>query len=77
MLHSLFPRAYGRFLSLPLLGPVADGFDDWLAANGYTRVSRQNSLRMLRMWMPNFDAVKLRSLPWSKDPTVLDWLESL
>jgi site-specific recombinase XerD len=30
-----------------LLGCVADGFDDWLAANGYTRVSRQNSIRML------------------------------
>jgi integrase/recombinase XerD len=47
MLHSLFPQAHCRFLSLPLLGPVADGFDDWLAANGYTRVSRQNSNRML------------------------------
>jgi site-specific recombinase XerD len=35
-----------------LLGPVADGFDDWLAANGYTRVSRQNSIRML----PHVDA---------------------
>jgi hypothetical protein len=52
MLHSLFPRAHRRFLSLPLLGSVADGFDDWLAANGYTRVSRQNSIRML----PNVDA---------------------
>jgi site-specific recombinase XerD len=30
-----------------LLGSVADGFDDWLAANGYTRISRQNSIRML------------------------------
>ena len=47
MLRSLFPRACCRFLSLPLLGGVADGFDDWLAANGYTRVSRQNSIRML------------------------------
>ena len=47
MLHPLFPQAHCRFLSLPLLGPVADGFDDWLAANGYTRVSRQNSIRML------------------------------
>ena len=44
MLRSLFPRAYCRFLSL---GCVADGFDDWLAANGYTRVSRQNSIRKL------------------------------
>ena len=36
MLRSLFPRAYCTFLSLPLLGCVADGFDDWLAPNGYT-----------------------------------------
>ncbi len=47
MLHSLFPQVRCRFLSLPLLGPVADGFDDWLAANGYTRVSRTKSIRML------------------------------
>jgi hypothetical protein len=52
MLRSLFPRAYCTFLSLPLLGCVADGFEDWLAANGYTRVSRQNSIRML----PRVDA---------------------
>jgi|HubBroStandDraft_1064217.scaffolds.fasta_scaffold21045_1 integrase/recombinase XerD len=47
-----FPRAYSRFLSLPLLGCVADGYDDWLAANGYTSVSRQNSIRIL----PHVDA---------------------
>jgi hypothetical protein len=35
-----------------LLGLVADGFDDWLAVNGYTRVSRKNSIRML----PHVDA---------------------
>ena len=52
MLHSLFPRAHCRFLSLSLLVSVADGFSDWLAANGYTQVSRQNSIRML----PNVDA---------------------
>jgi Phage integrase, N-terminal SAM-like domain len=48
MLHSLFPKAHRRFLSLPLLGPIADGFDDWLAANGYTRDSRRNVIRMLK-----------------------------
>jgi integrase/recombinase XerD len=52
MLRSLFPRAHRRFLSLPLLGLVADGFDDWLTVNGYTRVSRQNTIRML----PHVDA---------------------
>jgi site-specific recombinase XerD len=30
------------------LGPIADGFDDWLAANGYTRDSRGYSIRMLK-----------------------------
>jgi len=35
-----------------LLGSVADSFSDWPAANGHTRVSRQNSIRML----PNVDA---------------------
>jgi integrase/recombinase XerD len=52
MLHTLFPRVHCRFLSLPLLGPVADGFDDWLATNGYTRVSRRNSIHLL----PHVDA---------------------
>ena len=48
MLHSLFPKAHRRFLSLPLLGPIADGFDDWLVGNGYTRDSRGYSMRMLK-----------------------------
>jgi integrase/recombinase XerD len=52
MLHSLLPKAHRRFLSLPLLGLVADGFDDWLTVNGYTRVSRKNSIRIL----PHVDA---------------------
>jgi integrase/recombinase XerD len=44
MLRSLFPRHYRRFFSLPLLGPIADGFDDWLAANGYTQFSRKRTI---------------------------------
>lgn len=52
MLRTLFPRAYHRFLSLPLLGPIADGFDDWLATNGYTLRSREDSIHML----PHMDA---------------------
>ena len=52
MLHSLFPRAHHKFLSMPLLGPIADGFDDWLAANGYTLGSREFAIRML----PHVDA---------------------
>jgi hypothetical protein len=52
MLRSLFPKAHHKFLSMPLLGPIADGFDDWLAANGYTRGSREFAIRML----PHVDA---------------------
>lgn len=48
MLRSLFPKSHQKYFSLPLLGPVADGFDDWLAANGYAHGSRKHSIRMLR-----------------------------
>ena len=47
MLKSLLPKAHARMLALPLLGPIADGFDDWLAANGYTTGSRKYAIRML------------------------------
>ena len=47
MLRSLFPNSHRRFLSLPLLGPIAEDFDDWLAFNGYTRYSREYSISML------------------------------
>ena len=47
-----FPRAHHKFLSMPLLGPIVDGFDDWLASNGYTRGSRRFAIRML----PHVDA---------------------
>jgi len=52
MLLSQFPRSHHRFLSLPLLGPIADELDDWLATTGYTRGSRQNSILRL----PHVDA---------------------
>ena len=47
MLQSLLPKAHHKFRALPLLGPVIDGFDDWLAANGYTPGSRKFSIRTL------------------------------
>jgi site-specific recombinase XerD len=47
MLRSLLPKAHPKFLSLPVLGPIADRFDDWLAANGYTPSSRRYSIRIL------------------------------
>jgi integrase/recombinase XerD len=52
MLHSLYPRAHRRYVSLPLLGSIADGLDDWLASNGYTRRSRKGVINEL----PHVDA---------------------
>ena len=52
MLRSLLPKAHHKFLSLPLLGPITDGFDDWLATSGYTPGSREFAIRML----PHVDA---------------------
>jgi len=48
MLQFLFPGAHQKFHALPLLGSVADGFDDWLAASGYTAGSRKFSIRFLK-----------------------------
>jgi integrase/recombinase XerD len=48
MLRSLFPRSHRKFLSLPLLGPVVEGFDQWLVTNAYTRGSRRYSIGMLQ-----------------------------
>ncbi len=47
MLQSLLPKAHARMLALLLLGPIVDGFDDWLAANGYAVGSRKYAIRML------------------------------
>ena len=48
MLRSLFPRAHRKFLSMSVLGPIVDGFDDCLATNGYALRSREDSIHMLR-----------------------------
>jgi site-specific recombinase XerD len=47
VLQSLFPKAHAKFRALPLLGPVAEGFGDWLAAGGYTPGSQKFALRFL------------------------------
>jgi integrase/recombinase XerD len=52
MLSCLLPKAHHKILSLPLLGPIADGFDDWLSSQGYTGWSRGFAIRML----PRIDA---------------------
>lgn len=59
MLRTLLPKAHQKVLSLPLLGPVADGFDDWLATNGYTRRSRESAMRIL--WRADGDLRRRRA----------------
>lgn len=52
MLHALLPRSHRRYSSLPVLGRIADSFDDWLVTNGYTLRSREVAMHML----PHLDA---------------------
>jgi integrase/recombinase XerD len=47
MLNILFPEAFSKYSGLRILGIVADGFDDWLAEQGYTFGSRRNMIVML------------------------------
>src|SRR5262249_3117000 len=47
MLRSAFPRVHQKYSSLPLLGPIADGFYEWLAANGFTQGSRKLAIHLL------------------------------
>jgi hypothetical protein len=36
MLHQLYPRVHRRYTSLPVLGPILDGFGTWLLNQGYS-----------------------------------------
>lgn len=47
MLIELFPKAHKRFLSLPLLGSIAEDFTSWLQQQGYQRGSTRLCLRTL------------------------------
>ena len=47
MVQVLFPKVYGRFISLPLLGPIVEGFSRWLVDRGYRRGSARQQLRCL------------------------------
>ena len=71
MLRSLLPKAHRKFLSLPLLGPIIDGFDDWLAAHGFTRGSRKFSIRMLRFVDTNLQRSRIYAVT-KLNHTVLD-----
>ena len=45
MIRELFPRTHDRYLSLPLLGSLADDLAQWLLDEGYARRTRRQFLR--------------------------------
>lgn len=47
MLRQLFPKAFVRFVSLPLLGPIANEFAVWLLQQGYEHSSARQQLRTI------------------------------
>ena len=48
MLTDLYPRASDRYRSLPVLGPIVEGFEQSLEDQGYRRGSRRLMIRALR-----------------------------
>jgi site-specific recombinase XerD len=77
MLRSLFPKAHQKFLSMPLMGPIADGFDDWLAASGFTLGSRRFSLHMLRIVDTNLCRRRVDNVSKLNHPVLHDCWKAL
>lgn len=77
MLRSLLPKAYHKFLSLPVLGPITDGFDDWLAASGFTPGSRKFSIRMLPPLDANLRRRRVDKVAKLSHPALHDCWKSL
>lgn len=48
MLSDHFPRAHRRYMSLPLVGSLADDFHTWLLTRGFRRDARVQHLRALQ-----------------------------
>ena len=63
MLRSLYPKVHRRYLSLPLLGFIADGFDDWLVSNGYTQLSRKGAICELRHVDADLRRRRIKEIP--------------
>jgi integrase/recombinase XerD len=47
MLKDLFPVAYPRYLTLPILGPTLDDFAGWLLTQGYPHATRRKHITRL------------------------------
>ncbi len=48
MLTELFPQVHSRYSSLPVLGPILDGFAEWLFQQRYRRALVRRHLRAAR-----------------------------
>jgi integrase/recombinase XerD len=48
MLADLFPKVHRSYSTLPVLGPVLDGFAEWLSQHGYPRVPICRHVRTAR-----------------------------
>ena len=46
MLKQLFPKTHQHYLSSSLLGPILNGYDDWLSEQKYAHKTRQHHIRM-------------------------------
>ncbi len=46
MLKQLFPKTHQHYLSSPLLGPILNGYDEWLSQRKYAHYTWQHHIRM-------------------------------
>lgn len=53
MLTTSYPRAAGKYLSLPLFGSIMDDFSTWLEMQGYKRGSRKAMMQKI-VWMDQY-----------------------
>jgi len=48
MLKDVFPKVHGRYSSLPVLGPMLEGFTEFLVSEGYSREPLRRHVRTAR-----------------------------
>lgn len=77
MLLSLFPKVHRKYLSLSVLGPAVDGFDDWLVVNGYAEGSRKHSIQMLRRVDADLRRRRVKGLACLTHPALHDCWKTL
>ena len=65
MLSNLFPETHLQYSSLPILGPILEGYSTWLLSEGYSRervsVHCQIARRLARV-LAQDDVTKLTDL---------------